>query len=196
MPRSPLDARIRILHAALRLFASRGYYHTSIEDIIKESDCTRGALYYHFSSKKELGFAAIDEMLRLVVEQGAGRYLRTAGHPIDRMLKALDDLPTSIQVETGDAPIGGIAARMASVDEEFQQRLERAFGALIDQIEEILRRGIAEGQIVESVNARVLSHAFVVMGEGLQFSNLLGQREVISDDARRWMKEYLNSLRR
>ena len=188
--------RTLLLHAAIRLFASRGYHGTGIADILRESGCKRGVLYHHFPSKKELGFAAIDEMLRLLLERGAGRHLRTVGHPIDRMLKALDDLPTSIELETGGAPTGGIAARMASVDREFAQRLERAWQVLVDEMEGVLRRGIAEGQIVESVNARVLTHAFVVVGGGLQLSNLLEQREDISDDARRWFKEYLNSLRK
>lgn len=187
--------RTRVVHAAIRLFSSRGYHGTSIADILRESGCKRGVLYHYFPSKKELGFAAIDEMFRLVVEEGAGRHVRRVGHPIDRMLKALDDLPTVIQLETGGAPTGGIAARMASVDEEFRQRLERTFGALIDEAEAIVRRGISEGEIVESVDARVLAHAFVIVSEGLQFSNLLGQREVISEDARGWFKEYLNSLR-
>lgn len=184
-----------MVHAAIKLFASRGYHGTGIADILREAGCTRGMLYHYFSSKKELGFAAIDEMMRLLVEQGAARHMRTVGHTIDRMLKTLDDMPTSIELETGGAPTGGIAARMASVDEEFRQRLEGGFRPLIDEMEEILRRGIAEGQIVESVDARVLSHALVVVSLGIQFSNLLGQREVVCEDARRWMKEYLNSLR-
>jgi len=62
--------------------------------------------------------------------------------------------------------------------------------------ERLLRRGIADGQIVESIDPRVLAHVGVVAIQGIQLTSLLGQREVISEDARRWMKDYANSLRK
>ena len=63
------DLRQHLVEAALKLFASRGYYHTSIADILKESGCKRGTLYHYFSSKEELGYAAIDESFRLIIEK-------------------------------------------------------------------------------------------------------------------------------
>jgi len=71
------ESRKRLVQTALRLFASRGYHNTSIADILRESDCTRGVLYHYFPSKEELGYAAIDEGLRLAVAQGTGAYLQT-----------------------------------------------------------------------------------------------------------------------
>jgi TetR/AcrR family transcriptional repressor of nem operon len=194
MPRRE-DPRKRLVQTALKLFASRGYHNTSIADILRESGCTRGTLYHYFSSKKELGFAAIDEMMRLLVEQGAGRHLRTNGHPIDRLLKMIDELPGVVKLGAGDALTPSIGARMGSVDEEFKQRLEKGYAVLVDELEGILRRGVAEGQIADSVDPLVLAHLFVIVSEGIQFASLLGQREVIWEDARRWLKEYLNSLR-
>jgi AcrR family transcriptional regulator len=196
MPRRPSDARKRIVQAALALFATRGYHNTGIADILKESGVKRGSLYHYFPSKKELGFAAIDEMMRLHVEEGAARHLRTTDHPIDRLLKVLDDLPTAVKLETINSTATDVSIRMASADEDFQKWLERSVEALIDELEGVLSRGVADGQIVDGVNPRVLSHVMVVVVQGIQLTSLLGQREVIWGDARRWLKEHLNSLRK
>jgi AcrR family transcriptional regulator len=50
--------RDEIVEAALRCFAAKGYQRTSMADIIDESGMSAGAIYGHFSGKKEL-FSAV-----------------------------------------------------------------------------------------------------------------------------------------
>jgi len=195
MPRPPSDARKRIVEAALKLFSARSYHNTGIADILRESGVNRGTLYYYFPSKKELGFGAIDEQLRLMAERGAARHLRTDAHPIDMMLEMIDELPGIAKLETGEALTPSIAARLGVVDSDFQKRLSAGYGAMIDELEVILRRGAAQGQIADSVDPCVLAHLFTVICQGVMFTNLLGLREAVSEDSQRWFKEYLNSLR-
>ena len=195
MPRPPSDARNRIVQTALALFAARGYHNTGVADILKESGVQRGALYHYFSSKKELGLAAIDETVRLLAEEGAGRHLRTDGHPIDRMLKIVDDLPGVVKLQSGEALTPSIAVRLGAVEAEFRERISTRLAAFTNELEAVVRRGVAEGQIVGSVDTRVLSRAFMVMCEGIQFVYVLGLPEAMWEDARAWLKEYLNSLR-
>jgi AcrR family transcriptional regulator len=190
------DSRTRLVQTALRLFASRGYHNTSIADILRESGCTRGVLYYYFSSKEELGYAVIDEGLRLAVAQGTGAYLQTNEHPIDRLSKALDALPNDVKLGAAVVPTTDLSIRMASVHEGFRKRLEGWLEPTVDKVEQVVHRGIADGQIADSEDPRQLAHVLVTMGVGIQHMSLLWHREVISQNARRWMKDYLNSLRR
>jgi len=190
------DPKKTLVQAALKLFATRGYYHTSIADILRESNCTRGVLYYYFSSKEELGYAAIDESFRLFVEEGAASHLAAKGHPIDRLFKALDDLPSAVRLETTGDLTAGVAARMASVHDGFRRRVEKRLDDLANELVRILRKGVADGQIADSTDPRVLAHLYFIVSQGSQFADLLGQRKVIWADARRWLKQYLNSLRR
>lgn len=46
--------RRKILEAARRLFAARGFDATAIEDIMRECSLTRGGFYAHFASKAAL----------------------------------------------------------------------------------------------------------------------------------------------
>ncbi|MEU8342904.1 transcriptional regulator, TetR family [Actinomadura meyerae] len=44
----------RILDAALRLFAERGFDGTSVQGIVEAAEVTKGALYHYFDSKDDL----------------------------------------------------------------------------------------------------------------------------------------------
>ncbi|WP_285700916.1 TetR/AcrR family transcriptional regulator [Actinomadura sp. NBRC 104412] len=50
--RSPVERRI--LDAALRLFAERGFDGTSVQEIVAAAEVTKGALYHYFDSKDDL----------------------------------------------------------------------------------------------------------------------------------------------
>lgn len=43
-----------ILNAALEVFAEKGYSSTSVEDIIKKADVSKGLIYTYFKSKEEI----------------------------------------------------------------------------------------------------------------------------------------------
>ena len=63
--------RRKLIRVARRLFASRGYGGTSIEDITRGARVTRGALYHHFDGKDEIFRAVFEEVERELVEKAA-----------------------------------------------------------------------------------------------------------------------------
>ncbi|GAA1566428.1 ScbR family autoregulator-binding transcription factor [Actinomadura kijaniata] len=58
--RATLTRRI-ILNAAAETFEERGYEGTSIRDIAESRNMSKGAVYFHFSSKEDLALAVINE---------------------------------------------------------------------------------------------------------------------------------------
>ncbi|MEU4896071.1 TetR/AcrR family transcriptional regulator [Streptomyces sp. NPDC021722] len=54
--RAGLEAKQRIMQAAVRLFAENGYHATGIELISSESKIGRGALYHHIGNKEAVLF--------------------------------------------------------------------------------------------------------------------------------------------
>ncbi len=63
------DTKIRIVDAALELFAQNGYLGTSMSDIAKQLSITKGALYKHFASKQEILDQIIQKMNDLDLER-------------------------------------------------------------------------------------------------------------------------------
>lgn len=53
--------RREIVEVAARLFAEDGYDATSIEDVLRSTGLSRGALYHHFPSKRDLFEAVFDQ---------------------------------------------------------------------------------------------------------------------------------------
>ena len=49
-----LPMRQRILAAAVKLFAERGFDATTVQEVVAAAGVTKGALYHHFASKDEL----------------------------------------------------------------------------------------------------------------------------------------------
>ena len=51
----------RIIAAAFQLFLQHGYKGVSLKDIINTTKLSKGAIYYHFTSKYEIYLAAVEE---------------------------------------------------------------------------------------------------------------------------------------
>lgn len=47
----------------LELFYSKGYYNTSVDDILKELELSKGAFYYHFESKEDFFIQIVQNLL-------------------------------------------------------------------------------------------------------------------------------------
>lgn len=60
------DTRTRMLETTARLLQHRGYYGTSLSDILKDSGAPRGSLYFHFPGGKD---QLVLEATRITAEQ-------------------------------------------------------------------------------------------------------------------------------
>ena len=61
--KAPEQRREEIFEAALSCFNLNGYYQTSIDEIAAQAGISKGGIYHHFKSKKEL-------VIELFQEQG------------------------------------------------------------------------------------------------------------------------------
>jgi AcrR family transcriptional regulator len=46
--------RARLIDGAMKLFSTRGYEHATIDDISQEAGYSKGAYYFHFSTKEDI----------------------------------------------------------------------------------------------------------------------------------------------
>jgi AcrR family transcriptional regulator len=78
--------RGKLVRAARRLFAKRGYADVGTEEIVRAAGVTRGALYHHFDGKREL-FEAVYEQLEAELAEriAAGAFAANAEAPIEAL---------------------------------------------------------------------------------------------------------------
>ena len=75
------SSRERLLEAAVKVFADRGYQAASVDEIAAAAGLSKGAVYWNFSSKDELFHALLEERIDRQIEETA-EILRSA--PTDR----------------------------------------------------------------------------------------------------------------
>lgn len=67
------QARERLLDAAGKLFAEKGFDGTSVRSITKEASCNIAAVNYHFGNKDKLYFEVVTRCLALLRDLRVGR---------------------------------------------------------------------------------------------------------------------------
>lgn len=61
--------RDRILEAALSVFSHKGYHDARVDEIVEESQTSKGAVYFHFPSKEQIFLALVDEFAGLLEQK-------------------------------------------------------------------------------------------------------------------------------
>ena len=82
--------RGQTIEEALQIFSVKGYYNTSINDILEATDLTKGGLYGHFASKEELWGASYERAVAIwkgIVFKGA----RKIADPVARIEKFIEN---------------------------------------------------------------------------------------------------------
>ena len=79
--------RQRILDSAVDLFSELGYGETGLADVLQRAGVSKGAFYYHFSSKESLA-AAIIEDYRHRVEVMLQIELDLSASPLEQLIAA------------------------------------------------------------------------------------------------------------
>ncbi|RMH38500.1 MAG: TetR/AcrR family transcriptional regulator [Deltaproteobacteria bacterium] len=150
------DVRERILRAATRLFAARGFDGASLADIAGEVGVTKAALLYHFRSKDDLRRAVLAELLDRWNDV-LPRLLMAATSPegqfaavVDETLRFLADNPDRARVllrEVLDRP------------DEMGELIDRHVRPWVSVICDYIRKGQAQG----TVHADVYPEAYVAV---------------------------------
>src|SRR4030081_2025961 len=59
----------RILDAATRVFAAKGYHGTLVDEIALEAHTSKGGVYFHFPNKQAIFLALFDRLADLLRER-------------------------------------------------------------------------------------------------------------------------------
>ena len=85
---SGVATRDKILQAALQVFAEKGYHRAVVDDIVRASRTSKGAVYHHFPNKEALFLALVDEFAAHLAE-GIAAAIGTAHGALGKVEAAL-----------------------------------------------------------------------------------------------------------
>lgn len=80
------NARIRLLEAARDIIRTKGFAATTVDDLCRAADVTKGAFFHHFAGKDALGVAAADYWAETTTDFFAAAPYHAPADPLDRIL--------------------------------------------------------------------------------------------------------------
>lgn len=159
--------RLSILHKAFELVYANGYQTTSVDDIIAQTKVTKGAFYYHFKNKDEMGLAMIKEVMYPGMIEALIKPLlhsKDSTSEIFRMMKALLQDTIFFQVKYG-CPAVNLIEEMGGSHAGFRKALSKLFNDWQEAIQQSIEQGKSSGQLRKEVNAKQVA-LFIATGYG------------------------------
>lgn len=157
--------RQNILQKAFELIYINGYQTTSVDEIIATTQVTKGAFYYHFKTKDEMGLAIINELMKPTFENTFIKPFQSDANPLDTIYNLMYHLlieNKDLKVEYG-CPASNFTQEMAPWNVEFTKALNELSldweQAMMDAIE----KAKLEGIVKKDVSAKEIA-VFVISG--------------------------------
>lgn len=154
------QTRSMILEKAFGLIYEKGFQATSIDQIIATVQVTKGAFFYHFKNKEEMGIAIIKEQMRPDFLEMCMKYLHESADPandIYRMMEYLLLEDPFFDTRFG-CPAMNLIEEMAPVNENFSKELKAGVLQWQAMIESSVEKGKSLGKVRQDVNPQNVSY--------------------------------------
>jgi AcrR family transcriptional regulator len=156
-----------ILERAVILFNQKGYANASMSDIMEVTGLQKGGIYNHFASKEALAVEAFEYGVH-ITGNTILRYLQGRTQPIDRLRGFIEFF-----LEYGLHPpvMGGCILLNTAMEADdtnpvLFERTRQAMDTWRDLLRRTIRRGIAQGQMRDTVNIEALISLIISTLEG------------------------------
>ena len=189
--------RSMILHKAFELIYVKGYQTTSIDDIVATTQVTKGAFYYHFKTKDEMGLAIINEVLKPTLASSFIEPLQGEQDPLDAIYNLMDSLLMKnefLKVEYG-CPASNFTQEMTPWNSEFNKALNELTREWTEAITATIERGKKSGVIRKEVNAKQVTTLVLSGYWGIRNLGKLENSKKVYISYLKQLKIYLDSLK-
>lgn len=153
----PQNTRERILDAALDIFANKGYHDTKLDEIVDESNTSKGSIYFHFPNKERLFLALVDQFADLL-ERRVKEAIATQPKGMQRVRVALTTTLETFGRYRRPAKI--LLVQAVGLGKTFEEKRIEVNDRFARLIESYLQEAIDVGDIA-AVDTEVVSYAWM-----------------------------------
>jgi TetR/AcrR family transcriptional repressor of nem operon len=190
--------RQNIIKKSLPLFCVKGYFNTSISDILEATGLTRGGLYGHFAGKEELWYAVYDEALRIwraVIFKG----IRSSAGPLERIQTLIEN---DIKIKLGkDVFEGGcffhsmlveLSGQSTAMTDHLMQGFNRLAGLLCAWLKEADEQGVLK----DDLNFSEIADHIIICLNGTAAVYASSRNPALLDQTVRQLSFYIRQLKK
>lgn len=195
--RNPKNTRMKILDAAFQEIHKHGYQGMRVDNVLKNTNLKKGALYHHFPGKQALGYAVLEELIQPHIAELWIDPLNDFGNPLEgihALFEGLDAVWSDESFILG-CPLNNLAQEMSPIDEGFRERIEKFFHYWTSAIVEALKAGQEQDIVDISINTDDCAIFILSSIEGALGMTKNHQDKEVYYSCRRELKRYLNTLR-
>ena len=129
------ERKQKLLDIAYRMFISKGYENTSVDDIIAEAGIAKGTYYYYFESKEQ----TLEEVIGMMIEKEMEAAISILDSPIPVPQKIVGII-ASIRPAPEEMPIEGALMRPENI--VMHQKVKRR---IVEKVVPLLTKVVEEG---------------------------------------------------
>jgi TetR/AcrR family fatty acid metabolism transcriptional regulator len=151
------DKYRRIIHAATKVFAKKGFFHAKVSDIAKEAQVADGTIYIYFENKDDILISLFEEQMKAVLDNMVAQ-ISKENDPVRKLHRfALTHLQL-IEQSKSMAEIIQVELRQSS--KFMKEYKNEKFGQYLDLIADIIREGQRKGVFKREIIPGVAKRAF------------------------------------
>jgi AcrR family transcriptional regulator len=182
------ERREQILACAREVFAEKGYYRTSVSDIIERAGVARGTFYQYFRNKRSI----FDELLERLIQALARTIKRIdPSHPhLSPVAQMRDNVFDILDVLLQNRALTKILLHEAvGLDPGFDEKLDAFYGRVLAMIEKSLKVGQVMG-LVRPCDSRLAGYCILGMIKEVMYRLTLSGEQPADREA--FVDEILN----
>ncbi len=194
-----MNLKEKIIHESLKLFSLKGFFSTSINDILEAANTSKGGFYNHFSGKDDLFFHVLDEARTIWREKnlkGLDEIVNSTEkiksllkNYKDRYLKDADNFP-------GGCVFITLAAELNDQRPQFSKELEKGFIGLKGMIKRLLDQAKESGELIKAVDTDTVTEILFSGMLGASLSYGVNKSKTSLDKSINSLIEYLEQLKK
>jgi TetR/AcrR family transcriptional repressor of nem operon len=161
------QTRAFIIEKAAPIFNKKGYAGTSLTDMTKATNLTKGSIYGNFANKDEVALAVFDYNLSLL-NKGIKAITASSSNAADKLLRMANFYRSEFKnaLTRGGCPILNTAVEADDTHPLLKEKVSKSINAWKKDIESITLQGIKKKEIKSTVNAAEFAIEFISLIEG------------------------------
>ena len=150
------DKSLRILDAATRVFARKGFYNSTIADVAKAAEVAEGTIYLYFKNKDDLLISIFEHSMEIFIQE-VTKELERVDDPRGKLKTFLSLHLQLVQKNPDLAQVLQIELRQSS---KFMKEYEGGkFSDYLNLVRGILEEGQEKGVFRKNLEPRILRRA-------------------------------------
>tara|TARA_Y100000748_G_scaffold221246_1_gene186049 strand:- start:108 stop:698 length:591 start_codon:yes stop_codon:yes gene_type:complete len=179
----------KILDAAFSVFVKKGFKDTTMAHIVRESGLSKGAIYHHYDSKKDLFISLIDHW-----EVYSFPDFYSGGSSEEAATKTLQRFADVVYRTFNEKPHIFLAEiefwALANKDDEINARSKILYDKILTLFELVLSKGIRNKEF-KKINTKIIAIELLSVFQGINWFCLFKEDPLI---AKQYLKKSVDTI--